>query len=237
MKFLLASLLALAGATDALAQGGQLTALGALKLLPKGEAKKLARIEAREGAPEPERWYVMTHDETSATGLHEYVVAGGELVASRTLSQFAESVAPEEVIGADAVRFDSDRAARLAQQYAAANGVTFAALHYALRKDGPEAAPLWTIICVDEAGGERGRLVISASKGTVISHDGFPLDPPAPKPRPKARTQIADTEREPEVRRPSVARPPGEAAEPRPGFFQRVGGSLQKVFTGREGER
>jgi len=39
------------------------TALEAMKLLPKGEARKLARIEAREGTPEPERWYLLTHDD------------------------------------------------------------------------------------------------------------------------------------------------------------------------------
>jgi hypothetical protein len=38
------------------------SALGALKLLPRGEAKRLARIEARDGTPVPERWHFIVHD-------------------------------------------------------------------------------------------------------------------------------------------------------------------------------
>src|SRR5438128_1729550 len=75
------------------------TALSAIKLLPKGDLKRIARIEAREGNPTPERWYILVHNPSDESGLHEYVVAGGEVVASRALSQFAEGLKPEEVIG------------------------------------------------------------------------------------------------------------------------------------------
>jgi hypothetical protein len=244
MKPLFPIVLALAGHTAAI---GAPTALDAVKLLPKGEIRNLARIEAREGTPEPERWYLLTHDEKSENGLREYVIAGGELVASRTLSQFAESVQPEEVVGGEAVKFDSDSAAKLAQHYAAANKVAVAAFHYELRKDGPQAVPLWTVICADDAGHELARLVVSASKGNVISHDGFAVEPalplsalatPRPKPKPTKppATAIAETKPEPEIRRPTEVRPPREGAEERPGFFQRVGGSIQKALTGKNPE-
>src|SRR5215210_7382472 len=74
------------------------TALGALKALPKGEARRVARIQAFEGTPTPERWHILVHDPDSENGLHEYVVAGGEVVASREISQFAEELKPEDVI-------------------------------------------------------------------------------------------------------------------------------------------
>jgi hypothetical protein len=216
------------------------TALEAMKLLPKGEARKLARIEAREGTPDPERWYLLTHDEKSETGLREYVVAAGELVASRTLSQFAESVQPEEVIGGDVLKFDSDKAARLAQQYATVNEVPVATLHYQLRKAGPEAVPLWTVICVDATGFEVGRLVVSATKGNVIAHDGFAVDPPmpvaaaAPPSKPKVKRKPPTT--------PAVQVQPGVPVErpkpvaERPGFMDRVRGSIQKVIPGKKPE-
>jgi hypothetical protein len=73
------------------------SALGALHLLPSGEAKKVALIEGREGSPPPERWYILVNDAKDENGLHEYVVAGGELVASRHISQFAEILRPAEV--------------------------------------------------------------------------------------------------------------------------------------------
>ena len=154
------------------------TAMEAIKLLPKNEAKKIARIEAREGTPAPERWYVIAFDEKSESGVREYAVAGGEIVATRAVSQFAEALKPADVIGGDAVRIDSDRAARLAQQYALANNATVATLNYELKRDGEGAAPLWTVTCLDEAGKELGRVVVTAGKGNVVSlaREIFPLD-------------------------------------------------------------
>ncbi len=237
MKLFTVILFAAAGALHAQSA----TALDALKLLPRGEAKKLARIEAREGTPEPERWYLLTHDELSETGLREYVVAAGELVASRNLSQFAESVQPEEVIGGDIVKFDSDKAAGLVQLFAAANDAGGVRIHYQLRKAGPEAVPLWTLTCTNLAGQELGRIVVSATTGNVITHDGFPIEPalPAPTlvtstsaPKPRAKKKPPTT---PEVR---VAQPvdrPGPVAA-RPGFFDRVRGSLEKVIPGKKPE-
>src|SRR5277367_5157233 len=89
------------------------TALNAIKQLPKGEAKKIARIEAREGTPVPERWHILVNDPKDENGLHEYVVAGGEVVASRNISQFAESLKPADVVGGSSVRVDSDKLADL----------------------------------------------------------------------------------------------------------------------------
>src|SRR5687767_13225909 len=79
------------------------SALRAIRLLPKSEAKRIARIEGREGTPAPERWHILVHDPKVENGLREYVVAGGELVASRTLSQFAEHLQPGDVVGTDGI--------------------------------------------------------------------------------------------------------------------------------------
>ena len=158
------------------------SALAALKLLPRGEAKRLARIEARDGTPVPERWYFIVHDPKSETGVHEYVVAGGEIVASRDVSQFAESLRVEDVVGGDALKINSDRAAKLAQQYALVNNMTVMSMQYQLKKEGAAAAPLWSVTCLGEDGKELGRLVVSAGKGTVVSHDGFTAEPPPPAP-------------------------------------------------------
>ncbi len=209
-----------------LARSEMPTALGAIKLLPKGDARRVALIAARDGTPGPERWYILTHDEKSENGLREFVVAGGEVVASRTISQFAESLAPTDVIGGDAVKIDSDRAAKLAQQYALANSLTVATLNYELKKEGAAAAPLWTVTCVDEDGKDVAQLIVSATRGNVISHEGFAVEPAAQQTREKLRTQVA----------PVVAPEPGgrRAEEKRHGFFQRVGGSVQKLFTGKD---
>src|SRR6187455_158050 len=69
------------------------TAFGALALLPKDVAARVARIEGPDGRPFPERWYVLVHDAAAPRGLREFVVTDGKALANRTLSQFADSLA------------------------------------------------------------------------------------------------------------------------------------------------
>jgi len=227
------------------------SALGALKLLPRGEARRLARIVARDGTPVPERWHFIVHDPKAETGVHEYVVAAGEVVASREVSQFAESLRVEDEVGGDALRVDSDRAAKLAQQYALVNNKTVVAMHYELKKLGAAAVPLWTVTCLDDAGRELGHIVISAGKGNVVSHEGFPIDPPPPvtppvpeeKPRPPAIASGAKPTPRPAptpvpvaVAEPVV--PPAATPEPKkPGMLERVGTGLQGIFKTRGREK
>lgn len=226
------ALIVLAASAASLYAQNATTALGAIKLLPKGDLKRIARIEAREGNPTPERWYILVHNPSDATGLHEYVVAGGELVASRTLSQFAEGLRAEEVIGTEALRVDSDKAGRLAQQYALANNVVPATLNYQLRKDADDGIPVWNVTCMDAAGKALGGVVVAANKGSVLSHTGFTVEPGFEK-RPKVEPG-EEEENERDITRNarkryvvrSRAPMPVRQAQPveKPNFFQRMFG-------------
>ncbi len=153
-----------------------LTALQAVKLLPKDAWSRLARVEAFDGAPIPERWHILVHDTREENGLHEYVIANGEVVASRAVSQFAEDLKAEDIIGNDAVKVDSEHAANLAEAYAEANKKEFATYNYELKKD-EGATPVWKVTCVDAKGEEVGKISISASKGNVVKHEGFAVEP------------------------------------------------------------
>ena len=204
------------------------TALDAIKLLPKEQRARVARIEARDGAPEPERWYILVHDRAAENGLKEFVVADGAIVAERGISQFAESLAPEQVFG-DGVRFDSDRAAQIARQYAQVNDVTAATIAYQLRKDGPTTVPLWRLTCFNAIGREVGSLTITATKGAVISHQGFTVEPAVEqkeRPREKLRTapstQVA---RDSTVQVQPVSQP--TPAPKKPGFVERLFGGAR----------
>jgi len=206
-------------------------ALNAIDQLPRGEYKKIARIEARDGTPLPERWHIIVHDPKDENGVREYVVAGGELVASRAISQFVETVKPDEVVSSGAVKVDSDKVAKLAQAYAQANNVNIATLNYMLKKEGAEAVPLWNVSCLDETGKEVGKLVVSAGKGTVVSHEGFTAEPGAEV---LLETQATPTERKP--RKPVVVnkRPAATPAPEKKSVFGKFG----EFFTGRpNGER
>lgn len=153
------------------------SALKALKAVPKEEVKKLARIEAQGGTPVPERWHFLVHSPESASGLKEYVVASGELVSAREISQFAESLTEDDIIGDNALKVDSDKLVALAKKYAAANEAPVATINYQLIRIGEEAQPIWRVNCLDEAGSVSGTLVVTASKGTVVSHEGFAVEP------------------------------------------------------------
>ena len=188
-------------AITAFAQGSG-SALDALKLIPKDAAKRLARIEAREGAPAPERWYLLVFEPAEERGLREFVVAGGKLVTSRTLSQFAETLKENEIIGADVLKVDSVVVAKLAASFAEANGKRAGLLNYELARDIFSGVPVWKVTVLDTIGDQLGVLTVSASKGTVFAADGFErmpagvtVTPPPPAP---------------------VASPPGTKTKPAP---------------------
>lgn len=153
------------------------SALKALRLLPKTEIQSLARIEAHDGTPVPERWHFLVHDPSSETGLREYVVAAGELVTVRSISQFAERVEETDVIENKGLKVDSDMLAQLAKNYAAVNDAAIDRISYQLVKEGEHAQPVWRLNCQDEAGKTIGTLVVTAAKGNVVSHEGFPIEP------------------------------------------------------------
>ncbi|HEY3898897.1 MAG TPA: hypothetical protein VGM54_09810 [Chthoniobacter sp.] len=208
------------------------SALNAIKQLPRGEAKKIARIEARDGTPTPERWHILVNDPKDENGLHEYVVSGGEVVASRNLSQFAESLKPTDVIGSSNVRVDSDKLSTLAQQFAQANNVTIAKLNYTLSKEGVDAAPLWTVTCLDESGKQLGQIVVSAGKGVVVSHEGFTADLGANGEKLDTES-TAENEGQPHHKhKPSTHNSTTQSDQSNKNFFGKVGNSISKFFTG-----
>lgn len=195
MRFPLFLCVVLAGSAvslSAAAAGGNASALAALRLLPKDKAAKLARIEARDGTPEPDRWYLLVQDPAAENGVHEFVVAGKEIIASRAISQFADSLKPEDVIGGAAVKIDSDRAAKIAREYAQANNATISRMNYELKKEGADAAPIWKVSCLDESGNQVGEITVTAGKGNVISHEGFAVTPPEPTPTPAVARKTAE---------------------------------------------
>jgi hypothetical protein len=176
------------------------TALDAIKQLPKGQAARIARIEARDGTPNPDRWYILTQDPAADTGVREFVVSDGKIVASRTLSQFAESLTEKDMLGAAPLTIDSDQAAKLARDYAEANATVVMSMNYELKKEGTE--PAWTISCLDDKGNKIGAVVVLAATGSVLSHDGFALEPQVdatPRPTPRAQPPGLEGEPTPEV--------------------------------------
>jgi hypothetical protein len=230
MRFLLASIsmLFLAVTTASAA-----TALNALRILLPEQARNVALIAAREGTPEPDRWHVIVYDPTSESGLREYVIEGGRRVASRPVSQFVEKLSAGDVVGPDAIKVDSDRVVKAALQFGVVNNKTIAALHFDLRRNPTDGTPVWTVICANLAGAEMGRLLISATRGDVLAHPGFAVEPPLESVAERAKAtpapNIDGAGDDPTARKPF---PPMKAATPlplstpKPPFLRRLfGGS------------
>jgi hypothetical protein len=226
------SLLVLAGASARAA-----SAFTALQLLSTDQARNVAVIAGRDGTPEPERWHFLVHDAKSENGLREVVVTGANKTADRTISQFAESLTAGDVINPDAMKVDSSQVAQLARDFGAVNNFSVSAMHFELRKSGPEAVPLWTVTCLDVSGTELGKLIVSATRGTVILHPGFTKEPAVNPAMMAARATPAplgvgetNPNLDPLIDTPVKKTPPKKrttpppVATPKAGFFQRVFG-------------
>jgi hypothetical protein len=169
------------------------TALEALQVLPKPEAARVARIEAHDQDGPPERWHFLTYDPTAENGFREYVVAAGEIVAIREVSQFATRIGPGEVLGPEPARVDSDAVAVLAREYARALGVSVQSMNYKLCKDPQQAAPVWRVVCRGVRGDPLGELSVTAKQGEVTVPEGFGHSGPHPPDSP------GDTEKRPAI--------------------------------------
>lgn len=243
--------LPVAGSAETVAPVPDATALGALALLPKEVATRVARVEGPDGHPFPERWYVLVHDPAFQTGLREYVFAEGHAVANRGLSQFADRVAAEEVIGAAAVKINSHVAAGMAAQFTMHNGQLLGGIRYELFKlDG---SPAWRLTCTSADGHVLGTIVLHATNGSVLSFDGFAAAPPqvtiaAASAAPGSATESVEEETEdvaPEVTaiekkaqvksasskpKPKPKRRVTASRRSSPGPIDRVGNFFRKVF-------
>lgn len=258
---LLASVLIVAPVLCASA-ADQISALAASQALSKTQQRSIARLSARAGKPSPESWTIAVYDSKAPKGVRELTVASGTIVSSKTKSDLALKLVKTDVVGVDGLRVDSDQVAELTAGYASANQLVPAAFDYDLRKEGEDAAPLWTVIAYDEAGTRLGTIVVAANSGAVISHEGFdqapeekdltaevasaetaapaeeaaPADEPAEteKPEKAAATKTSSPKKKTASSSSRSSDSSAESGVRRvPRTFRRVGGHLQKFFTGK----
>ena len=233
----------------------QISALAASQALSKTQQRSIARLSARSGKPSPEAWTIVVHDAKAPKGIRELTVSSGTVTASRTKSELALKLEKTDVIGLDGIRIDSDQVAELTAGYASANQMVPAAFDYDLRKEGEDAAPLWTVAALDQAGTQLGTIVVAANTGAVISHEGFAQAPEQRDLTNEVATNEVATveptaEQTSEVEEPAESDAPekpvaksqstrkktassGSSRRKKPSVFRRVGGHLQKFFTGK----
>jgi hypothetical protein len=130
--------------------------------------------------------------------------------------------------------------AELAAAYVEANKLTLASLNYDLRKEGADAAPLWKITALDEGGMTLGELVVTANTGALITQTGFPQAPEQKDLTTVAETETADQADDDKPEKGATrgsTKSSGSSTSSRsgkkPDTFHRIGGHLQKFFTGK----
>jgi hypothetical protein len=232
----------------------QISALAASQALSKTQQQSIARLSARAGKPSPESWTIVIYDPKTPKGVREFTISSGTIISSKTKSNLALKLVKADVIGHDGLRIDSDQVAELTASYASVNRLAPAAFDYDLRKEGSDAAPLWTVVAYDEAGARLGTIVVAANSGAIISHEGFPQTPeqrdltsevasiePAkeeatePEAAPSSNSSAKPTAKtsNPKKETASTSSSSEASERHRPGTFRRVGGHLQKFFTGK----
>lgn len=235
----------------------QISALAASQVLSKTQQHAIARLSARGGKPSPEAWTIVIHDSKAAKGVREFTVSSDTIIASKTKSGLALKLGKSDVIGLEGLRVDSDQVAELTAGYASANQLVPAAFDYDLRKEGEDAAPLWTVVAFDEAGARLGTIVVAANSGAIISHEGFAqapeqrdltaevaqVEPAAEEAAEPGEPAESDTPEKPAAKTSSPKKKTASSSKSSsssgspeqrvPRTFRRVGGHLQKFFTGR----
>lgn len=226
----------------------QISALAASQALSEVQQRSIARLSARGGKPSPEAWTIVVHDSKAPKGVREFTVSSGTIVSSRAKSDIALKLTKTDVIGLDALRIDSDQVAELTAGYASANQLVPAAFDYDFRKEGQDAAPLWTVVALDEAGNRLGTIVVAANSGAVISHEGFAQVPEqrdlkadlasvesaSGEPTGAASSAESDEPEKAETKSSSTKKQTASSSRSserrRPSTFRRVGGHLEKFF-------
>jgi hypothetical protein len=159
------------------APGARESAFNALTALPINEIPRVAKVAGCEGTPFPERWHFLVYAPEAENGYREYVVANHQVVVRRELSQFAESLRADDVMGVDGVKVDSDRLVALAQQYAKVNHARLDTFNFELSREGPGLAPRWKVDCFDQEGSAVGSILVNATQERVVAHEGFKREP------------------------------------------------------------
>ena len=215
------------------AGGDTVTALEAIALLPAEMQKQVSLVEAREGTPDPVRWYIDVVDTSEPNGLREYVTSGSTIVASRSVSQFSPSLGPQDILGMASVKFDSSYAANITKSYADAGKLKFSKLNYELRK-GDDGLPRWTVACLDDDGNAVGEIILNASQGSVVSHSGFAALPENSGQTPRKKKALAFKHAVPSPAPVAELAPLSPSAvagsTPRGSVFQKVGNTVGKLF-------
>lgn len=157
-------------AAPAPAQTSQLPAYEALRTVgrEKGENWLGALLEMRgvDGDPQPSRWLLTFRDANARGGVREFAVTQQGVVSERTPVRAGE-VSAAQIMSARMLNLDSTGAFTAANKQAASAKLGFHSLNYLLQNR--RGTPVWLVQLFDAAGGEVGKVEVSAQDGSLVS--------------------------------------------------------------------
>ncbi len=213
------------------------TAYAALRLIGRelgaDNLNQVIEVSGRDGVPQPFLWRVTLLPADSRPGevgatLREIEVAGGRIVARRTLSRFQRPglSAVFTAMNLRGLNLDSSGAFDLANAQGRKIKLSFDALDYTLRSDPATGRPTWTVQLLGPEREDLGALTLAASDGTVVASTGRIAAAGTGEPGPSGPGRATAT---------TTVTVDETDARASGGFLERSGRTLDK--TGRQVER
>ena len=170
---------AVGGASVTLAQ--ELDAIFKGVDLAQGEA--ILGLAGYDGAPSPERWYVLVGKPGSTTYLREVPFADGKAGTGRVIEARTGQDLPHLPIAPETLRCSATEAHRIAAARGDVAGARWASVHYHLRVRDEGAEPVWLLTFVSRAQVKVGLVYLSARTGEVLRESWPQADPGKPADR------------------------------------------------------
>lgn len=142
-----------------------------------GQGEAILGLAGYDGAPLPERWYVLIGNPGTTGALREVLFANGKEGAGRVIESKPGQDLPHLPVDPATLRCSAAEAHTIASARGAAAGMRWASVHYHLRVRDEGAEPVWLLTFVNRAQVKVGLVYLSARTGEVL-RESWPLADP-----------------------------------------------------------
>lgn len=146
--------------------------------LGKGEA--ILGLAGYDGAPLPERWYVLIGQPGTTASRREVPFSDGKAGAGRLIESRPGQDLPHLPIAPATLHCSAAEAHTIASARGTAAGMRWASVHYHLRVRDEGAEPVWLLTFVNRAQVKVGLVYLSARTGEVLRESWPQADPGKP---------------------------------------------------------
>lgn len=193
----------------------------------KGQAylTQLVEVRGERGEPDPAAWVFLFNDPSARSGVREFVVQNGQIIAERMPVHVFRGEGQLPSLPAS-LSLDNHRIFRIAHQEAALHGVGFNWIDYILRTDALTGEPVWFVSLIDYQEASAGTLEIRADTLELRQRLLLP-QPPHSGQHPTGADELPLTEWERRLQ--DMFYRAGKSTER---GLRRIAGALEELLTG-----